>query len=280
LAAIDPVARRHTPEVIALDQTGALLPEVAAHVLWRGGAASRSGQQKVMTDRLPILMYHRVAPDGSAAMARYRVTPEAFEQQLRYLRDDGYYGVDLEEWRAAMATRRPLPGRAVLITFDDGYRDFLIYAWPLLKRYGFSATVFLVAHEIGGTNRWDRAYGEELGLLDWDEILQLRDSGVAFGSHTATHPPLTGLAAADVVREAARARATLERMLSQPVTSLAYPYGVVDPTVQHLAGACGYVYGLTCRPGRSAFGDQLLALPRIEIAGSDDLTTFVTKLQT
>ena len=79
---------------------------------------------------------------------------------------------------AAVVAHRPLPGRAVLITFDDGYLDFLTYAWPLLKSYGFSATVFLVTDEVGRSNSWDRVYGEEVPLLGWKEIRQPQDVGL------------------------------------------------------------------------------------------------------
>jgi glycosyltransferase involved in cell wall biosynthesis/peptidoglycan/xylan/chitin deacetylase (PgdA/CDA1 family) len=232
----------------------------------------------VMTDRLPILMYHRIAPTGTPVLARYRVTPEAFEEQLRYLRDHGFYSVRLEDWRKAMIAQKPLPGRAILLTFDDGYLDFLTYAWSLLSRYGFSAIVFLVAEEIGGSNRWDRVYGEEVPLLGWKEIRRLCDEGIEFGSHSTSHLRLTALPSHEIVREGARSRAILERGLGLPVMSFAYPHGAEDRVVQHLIGACGYVFGLSCRSGLSNLHDPLLALPRIEVTGSDSLQEFITKL--
>ncbi len=129
-----------SPEVIEADLVLPLPPEVAAHVRWQGGVvATRDLQLKITTACLPILMYHRVTPSISPAMARWRIMPEALEEQLCYLRDSGFYTVRLEEWHSAMKDRRPLPGRAILLTFDDGYLDFLNYAWPLLKRFQFSA---------------------------------------------------------------------------------------------------------------------------------------------
>lgn len=272
---------RKNPQVIELAEQPAPLPaEVAAHFLWQGGAPLREQAAPAAgTDRLPILMYHRVAPTGAAAMSAYRVTPENFEEQLRYLCDAGYYSIGLEDWQAAAATRMPLPGKAVLITFDDGYRDFLIYAWPLLKRYGFSATVFLVAEKIGRSNSWDSAFGEEVPLLGWQEIRQLRSEGVEFGSHSATHRPLTGLSVTDVVREGARSRVILERELKTPIRAFAYPYGDVDAVVQHLIGACGYVFGLSCQEGLSSFQDPLLMLPRIEVTGAGGMGDFVSQLE-
>jgi peptidoglycan/xylan/chitin deacetylase (PgdA/CDA1 family) len=223
-------------------------------------------------------MYHRVAPEGAAATSRWRLTPEAFEEQLRYLRDAGFYSVTLDQWREAAQSKKPLPGRAVLLTFDDGYRDFAEHAWPLLKRYGFSAIVFLVAGRIGGTNEWDRAFGEEVELMGWEEILTLQKEGVEFGAHTVTHEPLTGLSPADAVRELVRSRALLERKLKCPVDAIAYPYGDQDRAVQHLTGACGYTYGLSCRPGTCRFQDSLLELPRIEVMGGMPLEGFVASL--
>lgn len=270
---------RRAPEVIELEQPTPLPPEVATQVLWDGGSPQRHGAPgAVVTERLPILMYHRIAPTGSPVTARYRVTPAAFEEQLRYLHAAGFYSVGLEEWRAAMEVKKPLPGRAVHITFDDGYLDFLTHAWPLLKGYGFSATVFLVADAIGQSNHWDRVYGEETPLLGWKELRQLQNEGVEFGSHSASHRPLTALSLEEVVCEAARSRAILERGLGVALKAFAYPYGDVDPVVQHLIGACGYTFGLSCRPGLSRFQDALLALPRIEVTGSDSLQEFVARL--
>ena len=268
-----------TPQVIQMEQPTPPPPMVAADVLWSGGQPKRLGAElAVVTERLPILMYHRIAPTGSPEMNRWRVTPQAFEEQLCYLRDSGFYSVTLEDWRKAMASRRPLTGRAVLITFDDGYLDFLTYAWPLLKQYGFSATVFLVADKVGQSNSWDRLYSEELPLLDWQQIRQLQAEGVEFGSHSASHHPLTSLTVAEVVREGARSRSILEQQLGFPIRSFAYPHGDFDPVVEHLIGACGYVFGLSCRSGRVRFEDRLLALPRVEVMGTDSLQEFVGKL--
>ena len=268
-------------EVIEIEQPTAPPPAVAAHALWHGGAPVRAGEAAASeySDHLPILMYHRVAPESSRRLARFCVTPRAFEEQLRYLRDAGYYSVSLEQWQRATDLKQPLPGRPIMLTFDDGYLDVFTYAWPLLKRYGFSATVFLVADYVGGVNGWDKAYGETIPLMGWDDARRLRDQGIIFGAHSTTHRPMTSLTIPDIAREGARARAILDRELGLPTTAFAYPYGDCDAVVQHLIGACGYVFGLTCRPGKSRFQDNLLALPRIEVTGFDRLQDLVAKLQ-
>jgi peptidoglycan/xylan/chitin deacetylase (PgdA/CDA1 family) len=272
--------RHGLPEIIESENQVLPEPEFASRILWQGGQPQQNpqAQHPIMTDFLPILAYHRVADSGPLGLACYRVSPASFEQQLRYLRDTGHYSIGLEDWRAAMGEHRPLPGRAVLITFDDGYLDFLTTAWPLLKRYGFSATVFLVADQVGRSNSWDGGYGEDLPLLGWYDVRRLRDQGVEFGSHSATHPRLSGLAPADIVREAADSRAILSQELGTPITAFAYPYGDEDPVVRYLIGACGYLFGLTCRMARAGLWNPLLGLPRIEILGSDSFRDFVVKL--
>ncbi len=263
-----------------------LMPVEAVRLPARASASSENVPRQppavqlegVVTDRLPILMYHRVAPKGDSRFARYRIAPDAFEEQLRYLQETGYHSVSLEDWRLAMKDERPLPGRAVLLTFDDGYLDFETYAWPLLQRYGFSAILFVVADEAGKTNRWDHARGEKLRLLGWKRLRNLQSQGVEIASHSASHPPLSALPPVEIVREAARSRATLERELGWPVKAFAYPFGAHDEVVQHLIGACGYIFGLSCDFRLSGFFDPLLALPRIEITGSDTLQDFVKKI--
>lgn len=220
-------------------------------------------------------MYHRVAPDGAPAGERYRVTPESFEEQLRWLRAEGYRSISLEEWTRAVHRHEPIRGRAVAITFDDGYRDFAEHAWPLLEKYGLSALVLLVAGEVGGVNRWDEPLGEEVPLLDWEEVRDLHGLGVEFGSHSVSHSPLTALSAEDVVRETALSRTVIARELDEAPAVFAYPHGDTDPAVQHLTGACGYTVGLTTRGGLATMSDSLLALPRVEVSGLGRFREFV-----
>jgi peptidoglycan/xylan/chitin deacetylase (PgdA/CDA1 family)/SAM-dependent methyltransferase len=297
--------RHHTPEMIRLPQQPAPLPpelegctyskagfpcklaiflvQHLAPILWR--ALLRITLRSAVlwkflvrnTYGLPILVYHRVALTGAPDMAPFRVTPEAFAEQLRYLREAGFYSVTLEDWQAAMAARRPLPGRAILITFDDGFQDFYEYAYPLLKKYGFSATVFLVSGLIGRSNLWDAAYGEEVTLMGWQEIRQLRDEGVKFGSHSASHRFLTSLTAKEIRQEGMQSRTLLEQGLGVPVTAFAYPYGEFDAIVEDAIGACNYTAALSLKARLSRFQDRPLALPRIEVRGEDGMPEFVSK---
>ncbi len=271
--------QRDKPEIKIVEQPTPVPPAVESSVRWHGSQSPYIvDQYAVVTDRLPILMYHRVAPTGAASLSRYRVTPEQFEAQLQYLKDCGYYSVDWNDWMQAMVTRKALPGSAIALTFDDGYLDFYQYAWPLLQKYGFTATVFLVADQVGQFNAWDKAYGEEVPLMGWEEIIQLKQQGIEFGSHSCTHAALTALTPVEIVREGAKSRAVLYQGLISPVRLFAYPYGDTDATVAHLIGACGYSLGFSCQPGLSTIQDDMLILPRIEVCGSDSLEGFVANI--
>jgi len=260
----------YAPEVIGSRSAPLVLPSRLQSVAHESPPASPT---------LPILMYHRVAEN--CAGSRYCISPESFENQLRFLRDSEASSVTLEEWRVAWENRQPFRRRSILLTFDDGYSDFADTAWPLLKRYGFSALVFVVTGEVGGSNRWDviQHGSESVRLLGWNDLRRLRDEGVEFGSHSVSHPYLTGLSHAQVIREATRSQLLLQQELGRPALAFSYPYGDTDEYVQHWVGACGYTFGVTCRPGLATHQDRLLALPRIEVTGEDTIESLAGKLR-
>lgn len=253
----------------------AMTPANAARFSSRGGRVRREQDEDgARASRLPILMYHRVAPHGAPGTHRYRLHPDAFEAQLRHLRDRGYNSLTFEQWRAASDRRLPLPKRSVILTFDDGYADFPTYALPLLRRYGFQASMFVVTDLVGGTNVWDHVAGEALDLMDWPTLLGLQGHGIELGSHTSSHRPLISLSPADVAHDLCRSRACLHERTGVPVRSVCYPYGLNDVAVRALAAACGFHYGLTTDEWQASFGDDLLGLPRLEVRGTQSLDSF------
>jgi len=263
-----------------MGQAGPLVPEHASRFLLGGGQVRREppAPETPMTTRLPILMYHRVAPDGRAATKRWRLHPEDFEAQLRYLRDHKYHSLTFEQWRVASDRRQPLASRSVMLTFDDGYQDFPDYAMPLLSKYGFHATMFIVTDLIGASNVWDEGLDESIALMDWPTIRELRSRGLELGSHTSRHLPLVSLSAADLTRDLCRSRLSFHENLEMTVRSVCYPFGLHDATVLSMAGGCGFHYGVTTNEWQASFGDDLLSLPRLEMRGTDTLTDFVAKL--
>jgi len=262
----------YAPELVCEVQTRCVRQDTSG--LFNQPTGPRQG---LTAPDLPILMYHRVAPAGSAHLRQFRVDPEAFAAQIRYLADAGYNSITFDQWNAAATGHGSIPEASVILTFDDAYRDFQHYAWPILRRYGFSAYVFPVTGMAGGINRWDAGM-EEIPLLSWDEILQLHESGVRFGSHTHTHQRLTSVSPADLIADLMMSREEFRRRLGYDAQVLSYPFDDHDRIVEHLAGACGFTYAVSGRPSLCHRRDPLLSLPRLEIAGSDDLATFVAKL--
>jgi peptidoglycan/xylan/chitin deacetylase (PgdA/CDA1 family) len=223
------------------------------------------------TDSVPILMYHRIASDGPPGLKRWRVTPELFAAHMDALDRAGYQTITLAEWAEALAQRRPVQAKRVILTFDDGYSDFLSAALPILRRHKFSATVFLVAERIGQTALWDAAYGDCAPLMSWEEIKSLQKIGIEFGAHSCIHRKMTEMEPAELAEDTRRTREILEENLGVPVPTLAYPYGDQNESVRQVVGEVGTTAAVTTEEGISKLGDDLLKLPRIEVA--DNYTT-------
>jgi peptidoglycan/xylan/chitin deacetylase (PgdA/CDA1 family) len=254
--------------------------EVSRQVVWGGAAAHRCVlRRSVTTDRVPVLAYHRIAEDGPLSLARYRIPPARFEAQLRLLRRHGYHPISSAELGCFIGARHPLPGRPVLITFDDGYMDFRDAAWPILQANGFTAEVFLPTDLVGGAADWDAAHGPPAPLLDWQDAAALTKQGVVFGSHLARHLDGLTLPTATLAEELARSRAALEARLGQDVRAYAAPYGSLDKRFARLAARCGYRIGFSMDPARARLADPPLMLPRIEVRGEWDLDDFAEVLE-
>ncbi|HMA28598.1 MAG TPA: polysaccharide deacetylase family protein [Thermoanaerobaculia bacterium] len=222
----------------------------------------------------PILMYHQVGPPRpGSALNKWRVRKEDFAWQLDELFRRGYRGTALKE----LFEEAPAGSRRAILTFDDGYRGVLAHALPALLARGFSATVFVVADKVGGTNDWD---GETPGeaLLSADEIRELHGKGLEVGSHGATHRALTGLSDAELSRELAGSRETLERLVGAPVTSFCYPFGDFDDRVVEAARAAGYRAATVIRGGISEDLSDPFRLKRISVRGTNTRLDFTLAL--
>jgi peptidoglycan/xylan/chitin deacetylase (PgdA/CDA1 family) len=219
------------------------------------------------THYAPILMYHRIATDGPPGLERWRVAPDLFDAHMNALYRAGYQTITLAEWAGALVQRRPVQGKRVLLTFDDGYSDFLSTATPILRRHDFSATVFLVAERIGQTALWDAEFGDCAPLMSWEEIKSLQEIGIEFGAHSCIHKKMTEMEPAELAEDTKRTRAILEAGLGIPVPTLAYPYGDQNESVRRVVGEAGTRAAVTTEPGISKLGNDLLRLPRIEVDG-------------
>jgi len=251
-------------------------PDFARRIVWDGTMASRAEVQAAeRTERLPVLLYHGVGGERPDVLARYRQTAAAFTEQMRWLRRHGYHAVTSDDVLRHFTSGRPFEGRPVMITFDDGYRDFHNVAWPILRAHDFTAEVFIVTDLVGGCADWDAEFGPPAPLMDWRQLQELAAAGVRFGSHMASHAHIADLSSREIVLEAARSRAALERALGVPCRSIAEPFGERDERFLRIVRQCGYRTSFSTDPGHAVLGMDPLRLPRVEVIGGCSLDTFV-----
>jgi peptidoglycan/xylan/chitin deacetylase (PgdA/CDA1 family) len=199
---------------------------------------------------------------------------------MRALRLLGYRVISLDELTERLRAHRLPDRRSVVLTIDDGYRDNLEIARPILRRHGFPATLFAVSGTLGHGNLWDRG-GELAGrpMLSAVELRELAHDGVAIGGHTRSHPSLPKLGDAALSDELGGARSELERELGRPVNAFSYPFGHHDDAVVCAVRAAGFMSAVTTEPHLVTPADDVLRIPRIEIFGTDSLPRFLRKLR-
>ena len=174
-----------------------------------------------------VFMYHSVEP-YQADPYLVTVSPARFGQQMGWLARRGLRGVSMRELLTARAAGA---GRGLVgLTFDDGYADFSQHALPVLRRYGFGATVFVIAGRLGGDNAWDPE-GPRKRLMDAGEVRDLARAGIEIGSHGLRHVRLPA-ARPPLAEEVGGSRRILQDITGEPVGGFCYPYGDLD------AGAC------------------------------------------
>jgi peptidoglycan/xylan/chitin deacetylase (PgdA/CDA1 family) len=198
---------------------------------------------------------------------------------MRFLRRHGYHAVTSADVVQHLADGQPFKGRPVLLSFDDGYRDFHDAAWPILRAHDFGAEVMVVTDLVGKAADWDAEYGPPAQLMGWPEIQALATAGVHFGSHMASHSHMATLSSREIALEAARSRALLERALGETCCSIAAPFGEASDRFVRIAQGCGYRVGLTVDPGIAWLSNDPLRLPRIEVQGGWSIETFESALR-
>lgn len=214
-----------------------------------------------------ILTYHSIG-DRRHDMT---VSAEAFDQQMAWL-------VNNTAIRPLAKVTGGAPG--VAITFDDGFRDNLELAAPILARHAITAHLFMVAGRPGGTlpDEPDRERGQ---LMNWDELRAWRDAGHGIGAHTLNHARLSHLSREEQEREILGSKTVLEDILAQPVDTFAYPYGSIRDYNAHsveLVKSVAFKSAFSNRYGVVKPMDQPFEIKRIWIDASDTISSFSAKV--
>ncbi len=209
-----------------------------------------------------ILMYHSVTPYREDPY-QITVSPARFEQQMRWLRRRGLRGASVREVldARAMGCGQGLVG----LTFDDGYADFVDYALPVLRRYAFTATAYVIADRLGGDNEWDPE-GPRKPLMSAEVVRQVADAGIEIGSHGLRHVSLPAAPEGALAGEIEESRRALQDVSGQDVPGFCYPYGDIDGAVVDAVRGAGYDYACAIWPSEHT-GQH--ALPRIFVGEAD-----------
>ncbi len=191
--------------------------------------------------RVPILTYHSI--DNSDSVISIDTT--IFKDQMRFLKDYSFNVISLNEVVMRIRKRLPFAEKSIAITFDDGFKNVFSDAFPVLKEYGFNATVFLTTNYCERLKNWpgQPAFIKAQHLLSWMNIKEMSQSGIQFGAHTHNHPSLTKIPIKDAENEILLSKKIIEDKLQEEINSFAYPYGdfntnIVNIVNQHFTGAC------------------------------------------
>ncbi|HDD23886.1 MAG TPA: polysaccharide deacetylase family protein [Chloroflexi bacterium] len=222
---------------------------------------------------VPILMYHYVSelpPDADSLRRDLTVSPEDFEAQLAYLAEAGYHPITLTDLTLYLTQGYPLPDKPVILTFDDGYADAYTVVFPLLLKYGFPGTFFVLATP---------THFESPGYMTWKQMKEMSEAGMDIQAHGRDHVDLRGRSYDYLVYQIVGAQEAIQYHTGRLPRFFCYPSGRYDADVIAVLKSAGYWGAVTTEWGYTHTRDNLFMLPRIRIRGSDTLESFVEKLE-
>lgn len=230
--------------------------------------------------RIPILMYHSISDEPEKSHPYYSVntSPAVFRLHMQLLHHNNYRVINLNEIKNALVGA-PFD-KYVVITFDDGFRDFYTDAYPILKKYGFKATVFLPTAFI--TEK--RSSFKKKECMNWDEVKGLSQNGIIFGSHTVSHPKLVNLSIKEIEKELKLSKDIIENKIDTKIDSFCYPFAfpenrLFQNNLKNILIECGYINGVCTKIGRVDSKTNMYFCPRLPINTYDDTVFFKAKLQ-
>jgi peptidoglycan/xylan/chitin deacetylase (PgdA/CDA1 family) len=249
-------------------------------------------------EEVRILMYHKVSPLPPEKKVPYcNVTVDAFEAQMKYLFENKIEVLTLKElgyWLRGELS--PGSRKKVVITFDDGFQDNYLYAYPILKKYRLPATFFVIAGYVGRHTFFDHLQWDAAALADrevhpnhwfpmtWEMLNEMKENGMSIGSHTYSHRSLATLNLAEMNEEVGHSKKRLEEELQTEVSSFSYPfgspvYGDFNSVTEEALSKAGYATACTTGWGANRRGDNPYTLKRIPVSDHDTLFDFKCKIE-
>jgi len=229
---------------------------------------------------IPILMYHSIeSMPKSTVMRSLHVPTKRFGLQMWLLKMLGYKGLSIRELTPYLEGKKI--GKVVGITFDDGYQNNLSNAAPILKKYNFSATCYLVSQRIGVTNIWDLDKGiTQSPLMKKSEIKEWLNLGLDIGAHSQTHASLDNLNEEQAKEEIFNCKADLEQMFKLSIKDFCYPFGRFNKSLGKIIKEAGYTTATTMNRGRAGVHSNKFSLPRIPVTHHTLPHLFLLKILT
>lgn len=220
--------------------------------------------------KVPILMYHSISDHATPKFKQFTVSPALFADHMAYLHQHAYTPITITQFVDALSQNNALspalPERPVILTFDDGFADFYTEALPVLKGYGFAATLYVATAFINGTSRWLRGAGESTRpMLTWDWLSEISASGIECGAHSHHHPQLDTLPYSQAQYEIVQSKRLLEQHLGRAVSSFAYPFGYHTAAIRRQVREAGYTSACAVKYEMSSQTSDLFALGRLTV---------------
>lgn len=220
-----------------------------------------------------ILMYHSIG----RAKEFHVVNPNEFEWQMGYLKDKGFKIISLAELVDKIKSESKIESKTVIITFDDGYEDNFLSAFPILKKFGFPASIFLTTGNIDN-KKYINSREVHLPMLDWNQIKEMHDSGlIDFEPHTVSHPKLSEIPSDQAESEIKNSKSEIEGKLNKKCRFFCYPFGDYSAEVKKIVSD-NFDAAVTVKRGFIGSGSNILELERNSIDSATNKTIFKMKI--
>lgn len=229
--------------------------------------------------RFVVLMYHMITEPGTKAESRYACPPKRFEQHMKFLHDNHYNVISLNDIESILKNKTKIPEKSVAVTLDDGFEDNYSNAYPTLNKYQIPATIFLTSGNMGGTNQWmsGKDYPKR-PMMNWSQIQEMDNNGIYFGGHTVNHVKLSQIDSQTAGNEIKRDKNQIEDKLGHEIAYFAYPYGLFNNATANLTKAAGYTLACSTRSGFNNHKADPFIIRRLEVYGTDTIRALKQKI--